>query len=201
MDNEIENTNTEIKLESKIEALLFYKGEPLHISKISELLKEEESSIRNALENLKTERQNTGLVIVENNDEFILGTHPQMGNIIEDIRKDEVTKDLSKAMLETLSIILYKKSDSEGKKNGVTRSEIDYVRGVNSSFILRNLLVRGLIQKTTDKNDSRRYIYEPTLELLQYMGVENINMLPNYEEVLGKLNSTLEKEDKEKQNE
>lgn len=197
MDNEIENTNTEIKLESKIEALLFYKGEPLHISKISELLKEEESSIRNALENLKTERQNTGLVIVENNDEFILGTHPQMGNIIEDIRKDEVTKDLSKAMLETLSIILYKKSDSEGKKNGVTRSEIDYVRGVNSSFILRNLLVRGLIQKTTDKNDSRRYIYEPTLELLQYMGVENINMLPNYEEVLNKLNSTLEKENKD----
>lgn len=197
MDNEIENTNTEIRLESKIEALLFYKGEPLHISKISELLKEEESSIRNALENLKTERQNTGLVIVENNDEFILGTHPQMGNIIEDIRKDEVTKDLSKAMLETLSIILYKKSDSEGKKNGVTRSEIDYVRGVNSSFILRNLLVRGLIQKTTDKNDSRRYIYEPTLELLQYMGVENINMLPNYEEVLNKLNSTLEKENKD----
>ncbi len=197
MDNEIENTNTEIRLESKIEALLFYKGEPLHISKISELLKEEESSIRNALENLKIERQNTGLVIVENNDEFILGTHPQMGNIIEDIRKDEVTKDLSKAMLETLSIILYKKSDSEGKKNGVTRSEIDYVRGVNSSFILRNLLVRGLIQKTTDKNDSRRYIYEPTLELLQYMGVENINMLPNYEEVLNKLNSTLEKENKD----
>lgn len=197
MDNEIENTNTEIRLESKIEALLFYKGEPLHISKISELLKEEEISIRNALKNLKTERQNTGLVIVENNDEFILGTHPQMGNIIEDIRKDEVTKDLSKAMLETLSIILYKKSDSEGKKNGVTRSEIDYVRGVNSSFILRNLLVRGLIQKTTDKNDSRRYIYEPTLELLQYMGVENINMLPNYEEVLNKLNSTLEKENKD----
>jgi len=87
--------------------------------------------------------------------------------------KEELNKELSKASLETLSIILY--------KNGVGRSLIDYIRGVNSSFTLRALSIRGLIEKSIDKEDSRRYIYKPTFELLSFMGVKSVEELPDYE--------------------
>ena len=108
-------------------------------------------------------------------DSVILCVRSELSPLIQSIRKDEVTRDLSKAALETLSVILY--------KNGVTRSEIDYIRGVNSSFILRNLLVRGLIEKVMDQSDSRRVLYRPTFDTLAYMGVSSIDQIPNYIEV------------------
>lgn len=99
--------------------------------------------------------------------------------MLEQIKKEELNKDLSKASLETLSIILY--------KNGAPRSLIDYIRGVNSNFILRALSIRGLVEKVNDPKDNRRYIYKPTFELLSYMGVTSIEELPDYENVLKNL--------------
>jgi segregation and condensation protein B len=97
------------------------------------------------------------------------------------MRKDELSKELSKATLETLSIIIY--------KQGSTRAEIDYIRGVNSSFILRNLLIRGLIQKESHPTDSRKYFYKPTFELLGFLGIQKLEELPDYQmlaQALGK---------------
>lgn len=190
-----------INLESKIEALLFFKGESLSLKEICTLLKEEEKDVILALDNLKIQKENSGIVLLSVNEEYSLGTNPKMGNLLEEIRKEELSRELSKAMLETLSIILYKNSESESGKNGVTRSEIDYIRGVNSNFILRNLSIRGLIQKSVDKNDSRRYIYEPTLLLLQFMGVTNLKDLPNYEETVKKINEVLSDKLKEENKE
>ena len=70
----------------------------------------------------------------------MLGTAPQMSATVETLTKEELMKDLGKAGLETISIILY--------KGPISRAEIDYIRGVQSNFILRNLLVRGLIEKS-----------------------------------------------------
>lgn len=95
------------------------------------------------------------------------------------MRKEELSKDLSKASLETITIILY--------KNGATRSEIDYIRGVNSSFILRNLAIRGLVEKVPSPDDSRKITYRPTFDLLSYMGVtriEEIKEFANYHSIL-----------------
>ena len=83
---------------------------------------------------------------------------------------------MSKASLETLSIVLY--------KNGVTRALIDYIRGVNSSFTLRALLIRGLIEKIPDPKDNRRYIYKPTFDLLSFMGINKIEELPDYDTII-----------------
>jgi len=122
-------------------------------------------------------------VLVEKDDSVVLGISKELSSIIDSIRKDEVTRELSKASLETLSIVLY--------KNGVSRSEIDYIRGVNSSFILRNLLVRGLVEKVTDIKDSRKILYRPTFETLSYMGVAHISELPNYEATISELEKVI----------
>lgn len=172
-----------MELESKIEGLLFYKGEDVSIKKLSELLKAGELDVENALEKLETSLASRGLVLVRKDDRVQLGISKELSPLIESIRKDEITRELSKASLETLSIILY--------KDGVARSEIDYIRGVNSSFILRNLLVRGLIERIVDTKDSRRMLYKPTFDTISYMGVSAIEQLPNYQDVKAQLEAVL----------
>ncbi|KKR79438.1 MAG: Segregation and condensation protein B, partial [Candidatus Nomurabacteria bacterium GW2011_GWA2_40_9] len=104
------------------------------------------------------------------------------------LQKEELNKDLSKSSLETLSVILY--------KNGVNRREIDYIRGVNSSFTLRALSVRGLVERVLDPADSRRYVYKPTFELLSFMGIKSVEELPDYATVLSTLEANKESLDK-----
>lgn len=166
-------------LEQKIESVLFFKGEPMSKFFLAEFLKVEIFDLENALKNLSEILKDRGIVLQENGNEISLGTNKEYSILIEDLQKEDLQKDLSKANMETLSIILY--------KNGATRSEIDYIRGVNSSFILRALSIRGLVEKNVDKEDSRRFIYKPTFELLGFMGVEKIQDLPNYDFVNKKL--------------
>ena len=77
------------------------------------------------------------------------------------------------------------------KKNTVGRAEIDYIRGVNSSFILRNLLVRGLIEREAKRGEDRNYIYKPSLSLLEHLGVKSLKELPDSVSVSAKLKDFL----------
>src|SRR3989344_15436 len=176
-----------INLESKIEAILFWKGEPVSFKKLEDILKVSKEEIKDAVFNLKNNLENRGIVLLEKNNparnashgdagrDLTFGTPPELSKLFEALQKEELNKELSKASLETLSIVLY--------KNGVSRAEIDYIRGVNSSFTLRALSVRGLIERETDSKDSRRYIYKPSFELMSYMGIKSIEELPDYGKV------------------
>ena len=164
-----------MNLESKIEAILFFKGEPTTIEKLASILKVSKEEVKEAISLLKTNLENRGMVLQEKENEITLGTHPEMSELIENLQKEELNKELSKASLETLSILLY--------KNGASRAEIDYIRGVNSSFTLRALSVRGLVEKELDKKDSRKYIYKPSFELLSFMGIKSVEELPDYADV------------------
>lgn len=162
-------------LESKIEAILFWKGEAVSLKKLGELLAVSPGEILEAINGLKSTLQHRGITLVENNDEYMLTTAKEHSELIESLQKEELSKTLTKSSLETLSIILY--------KNGATRSEIDYIRGVNSSFTLRALSIRGLVEKITNPHDSRMYIYKPSFDLLSFMGVTSVEELPEYSEV------------------
>lgn len=166
-------------LESKIEAILFWKGEPMTLDKLALALEASKDEVSQAVLSLRENFKNRGIVLLENNDEITLGTSPEHSLLIENLQKEELNKELSKAALETLSIVLY--------KNGVHRAEIDYIRGVNSSFTLRALSIRGLVEKVTDPNDSRKYIYKPTLELFSYLGITKADELPEYSQVMSGL--------------
>jgi segregation and condensation protein B len=169
-------------LEQKIEAILFFKGEPISRKKLSEFLGVGQTEINEAIEKLKESLKPRGIVLQEKDNEIMLGTASEFSELIEKLQKEELNKELSKAALETLSIILY--------KNGVSRSLIDYIRGVNSSFTLRALSIRGLIEKNIDEEDNRRFIYKPTFELLSFMGVKSVEELPDYNLVNSSIEST-----------
>ncbi len=164
-----------MEIEKQIEAILFWKGEPISRKKLGEILKVGQTEINDGIEKLKENLKERGIVLIEKENEIALGTAPEHSRLIEHLQKEELNKELSKASLETLSIVLY--------KNGANRAEIDYIRGVNSSFTLRALSVRGLIEKILDPKDARRYIYKPSFELLSYMGIKSIEELPDYGEV------------------
>lgn len=164
-----------MNLEQKIEAILFFKGEPVSRKKLAEVLKVGQTEINEGIEKLKENLKERGIVVIEKDNDVMLGTSSELSELIENLQKEELNKDLSKASLETLSIVLY--------KNGASRAEIDYIRGVNSSFTLRALSVRGLVEKLTDPKDARRYIYRPSFELLSFMGIKSVEELPDYNEV------------------
>ena len=164
-----------MNLEQKIEAILFWKGEPMSRKKLSEILGVNQAEINEGIEKLKENLKDRGIVFLEKENEIMLGTAPELAKLFENLLKEELNKDLSKASLETLSVVLY--------KNGASRAEIDYIRGVNSSFILRALSIRGLVERTLDSKNNRRYIYKPTFELFSFMGIKSSRELPDYEEV------------------
>jgi len=170
-----------MEIEKKIEAIIFWKGEPMSLKKLADILKVSKEEVQTSIQNLKNSLQNRGIVLIEKNDEIMLGTAPELSDLIENLQKEELNRDLSKASLETLSIVLYKSSAS--------RADIDYIRGVNSSFTLRALSVRGLVEKELDAKDNRRYIYKPSFELLSYMGVKSVDELPDYGEVSSSINT------------
>lgn len=154
-----------------IEGFLFYKSAPQKKQTIIKLFDISEEDFARALIILK-ERLLVGATrIVETETEIQLVTCPEMAPIIEAMRKNELKADIGKAGAETLAIILYRAP--------VSRVEIDRVRGVNSSFILRNLLIRGLIEHVQDKNNgSSKFAVTPAL--LAHLGVTHKHELPDF---------------------
>lgn len=164
-----------MQLDAKIEAILFWKGESVSAKKLADILSVTPEEITAALTTLEEKLKDRGITLVRWEDEITLGTNKAISHLIEQLTKDELMRDLGKAGLETLSIILY--------QGPVSRAEIDYIRGVNSNFILRNMLVRGLIEKIPNPKDQRSFLYKPTLELLSHLGTNKIEDLPEYEKV------------------
>ena len=160
-----------------IEALLFSKAEPWSILDISKTLDKTLEEVQAGITELETQLQNRGVVIVKMGETITLGTHPDASAVLEKIYKEELSKGLSKASIETLSIVMY--------GDEITRGKIDYIRGVNSGFILRSLLVRGLIERKPYPKDRKSFMYVPTIALLASLGVASIKELPEYERIHG----------------
>lgn len=160
-------------LSAKIEAVLFFRNEPVSVSELSRICEAEEEKVTAALSELAAALSGRGITLVVSNNEAVLGTAPEASDLITRLRRDELSRDLGKAGAETLSIVLY-----EGP---VSRSDIDFIRGVNSSFIIRNLLVRGLIERTEEKGRGTRY--QATPALLAHLGIGTVAALPEYEKI------------------
>lgn len=170
-----------MELGAQVEAILFWKAEPVSVSWLVKALGKSEAEIKTALEFLESKLVDRGVKLILKGDEVMLGTDPKASGLIEKLTKEELSSDLGKASLEALSIILY--------QGPVTRAQIDYIRGVNSSFILRHLQIRGLVEKITNPNDARSFLYQPTFDLLQHLGVTKIEDLPEYADLTAKLKS------------
>jgi segregation and condensation protein B len=164
-----------MSISSQIEAILFWKAEPVSTKKLAALLGVGPESIKEGLVELQDKLSNRGLTLVQTDEDVMLGTAKEFSSLIEQLTKEDLVRDLGKAGIETLSIILY--------QGPISRADIDYIRGVNSQFILRNLLIRGLVERVDNPADSRSFLYKTTLELLAHMGLSKKEDLPEFDKV------------------
>ncbi|MBU6370532.1 MAG: SMC-Scp complex subunit ScpB [Patescibacteria group bacterium] len=168
-------------LEQQIEAVLFWKGEPVSLKKLAQIFTKPEEEISAALAALEANLAGRGVSLVRKDDEVALATAKETSELIEKLTKEELVKDLGKAGLETLSIIIY--------QGPISRAEIDYIRGVQSNFILRNLAIRGLVERVPNPKDQRSFLYKPTFELLSHLGLTKIEEMPQYAEARAEIES------------
>ncbi len=173
------------KLTKSLEALLFVYGKPIKLSKVKKILKIDSETLNQAIFNLEQNlEKNSGLCLLKNNDQLQLITRSEFSSLIQKILKQEIRENLSPAALETLSIIAYHPN--------LTKAEIDYVRGVNCAYILRNLLIRGLIEKFP--NSKNTYSYKVSTNLLKYLGIKSVKDLPNYQHYFQLINDFVKHE-------
>src|SRR3990172_9086827 len=155
--------NPMAELIAKIEALLFIYGDAIGFKKIAKILSVTENTVEEAVqklaENLKSDER--GLFLVHDKEKVQLTTKPDFASLLESVTKEELRENLTPAALETLSIVAY--------AGPMTRAELDYIRGVNSSFSLRNLSIRGLVERYPDPKRGNVYLYKPSFELLKFL--------------------------------
>ena len=168
-----------MKSSSKLIAYLFAKGEPVSKKQLTAPLKLSAQELALAIEEAANFLEAIGLTLIDDGAELDLRTHADAALMIEAMRKDEFSRDLGKAGLETLAVLLYKGPSS--------RSEIDYVRGVNSTYTLRTLTMRGLVRRIQNPRDERSFVYEPTTQLLAHLGVASREELPDFETTRAKI--------------
>ncbi len=158
-----------------LEALLFASGEAVSKKRLASLLEVTPALLEQAADVLRGQLAGRGLALIETENHIELRTAADAADFVKKLREAELSRDLGKAGLETLALILYRGS--------ATRGEIDWVRGVNSSATVRSLLLRGLIEKTEDSEDKRRPRYKPTVDALAHLGVEKADELPAFKEL------------------
>ena len=168
-------------LAAAIEALLFALCRPLSRKELAGILNTSAEEVENAITKLGTlsETQPRGVVVVDDGRTLELRTAPEAAPLVEKVRKEEYTREIGRAGQEALAAIVY--------RGPVTRAEVDFIRGVNSSQTLRTLLMRGLVRKIPNPKDERSFLYEPTTELLSQLGVTRMQNLPDYVDVKEKL--------------
>ena len=170
-------------LPKRIQAVLFINGEPVAIDRLAKILGGDKTRIRQAAEELDQKLSGTALTLVWKGDSLQLVTRSEFAKDVETLVKEEVSRDISRAAAETIAIVAY--------RGPVTRMDIDYIRGVNSSYTLRNLLVRGLIERKTNPKDGRTYVYQTSLEFLKFLGLNKTEDLPQYSEFVKKMDEFL----------
>ncbi|KJR47603.1 Segregation and condensation protein B [Desulfosporosinus sp. I2] len=158
-----------------LEALLFVAKSPLTCEQLGEILELAPAKIEELIYELRDRYlpNSCGLILLEINGGYKLGTKPELARYIEILYKQPV-QVLSNAALEVLSIIAYKQP--------VTRGEVDFIRGVQSDRALTTLVDKGLVKEVGRKDGpGRPILYGTTEQFLLHFGLRSLADLPNLE--------------------
>ena len=154
-----------------IEAFLFSEGGPLRKTRLMQLVNIDAAGLETILDELQSELKG-GLTLVRTETEVALTISKNTSDFVRETQKRELGEEIGDAGLEVLAILLY--------RGPSTRAKIDYIRGVNTSSTIRNLLTRGLVERAGNPLDGREYVYRPTSELLAHLGFSQAKDLPEY---------------------
>lgn len=159
-------------LEAQIEALLAVSPRPLNIKKLAEITGAKKEDVRQAVSSLSDRLQGagSGVTVVRVDDDVRLGSSPDTAKVVEAYVKDETTGELTRPQLETLTVIAY--------RGPISKAELEQIRGVNCTMIIRNLMMRGLVDEMLENGIEQ---YRVSMEFMRFLGASSISELPDYE--------------------
>jgi segregation and condensation protein B len=160
------------ELTAALEALLFVASGPVAPSQLAEALGKTSNEVNQGLKRLETIlNANRGLTLQWHKSKVQLTSSADHGDLIEAFLGLEASSRLSRAALETLSIIAYKQP--------ATRPQLDAIRGVNSDGVIKSLLSKGLIEEVgRAEGPGRPIMYGTTTDFLQHFGINSLDDLP-----------------------
>lgn len=154
-----------------LEALLFVAEEPQPLQALARAAGVSDGAARRALSQLSADYEARGLRVLEDGQKYQLGAAPGYARYIENMLGTGPGQRLTRAALETLTIIAYKQP--------CTRAEIEAIRGVNSDRLVAVLEQRGLIENTgTGEGPGRPKLYRTTMRFLEHFGIRSPRELP-----------------------
>ena len=161
-----------------VEGLLFLSGDDgLTLEEISNIIENDIDSVKVIIKELYNDysKEDRGIQIEFLGNHFKLTTKKEHKEFYKKLVIDEENSTLSQSVLETLAIIAYNAP--------LTRVEIENIRGVNSSYAVRKLLLKGLIEEV-GRSDApgKPRLYNVTPKFLDYFGLGSIDELPKLEE-------------------
>lgn len=163
-----------MSMKSKIESILFIAAKPMSVADLAKVLDQNEPEVQSACETLKQEylERQGGIVMIKDGSKYQLVSAPDNAKVAKEFVKLELTGELTRPSLETLTIIAY--------RGPIAKLELDRIRGINCSLILRNLLVKGLIETKIVKTET---YYSVTIDFLKFLGITEVRELPDYEQL------------------
>lgn len=168
-----------MNLKSVIESILFVAGRPVSLKELLKVTEAKKEEVLDAINDLKQQGKNSGILILEQGETYLMSTSPENSETVKEFLNAELREKLTDAAIETLAIITYKQP--------VSRAEIESIRGVNSQYTVRLLLMRGLVERIPSPKDSRTNLYRTTHEFLQHMGITDLKNLPDFTEITAKI--------------
>ena len=161
-----------------LEGILFVVGdEGITLKSLCEIMEIDVVKAKELLKELKNqyESDERGIRISFLGDAFKLTTKKEHKEYYQKLVSNSESNMLSQSALETLAIIAYNQP--------ITRAEVDELRGISSSFMIRKLVAKGLIKEAGKSTlPGRPNLYKTTSEFLDYFGLATIEDLPKMEE-------------------
>jgi len=165
------------EIKAIIENILLAADQPVNEGQLQSLLADgtEKSTLKSILEELVDEYKSRNLQILQVAEGYQLCTRHDYSDWVRKFLKYDKTTKLSQPSLDTLAIIAYKQP--------LTRTEVEEIRGVDSSGVVRTLLEKKVISPGGRKKvPGRPIMYRTTRKFLEYFGLRDLSDLPTLED-------------------
>lgn len=165
-------------LSAIIEALLFASAQPMAAKRLADITQSGKEDVKRAFAELqgRLETSGSGLMLIVHGEEAELVTRPEMAEVVRGVMKAETQGELSRPSMEALAILAY--------RGPMTRPELEQIRGVQSSLILRNLMLRGLVEMKEEMKLGQM-LYAVTIDFYKHLGLAKPEELPDYAALRG----------------
>lgn len=167
----------------KIIQVLLFEGTSMKKSEICKIFEIDAKELEENILEIKRLLDLLNLKLIQNETTLEISLSEEINSLISKNKTEELKTELSESSLQTLAVVMY--------KSKATKAEIDFIRGVDSSRSIKNLLTRGIIESSTEKN--RKY-YIITTESLRYLNLTDVEQAKDHVEISTKLKRLIDGE-------